>query len=128
MADPLRVRLVATDRSVWRGEAILVTLVTIDGSIGIMPGHSPLLGILENGPVLIRQPDGVEIVAAVHTGFALVDAGEVIIMAQSAELAGEIDVERAKALLEEARASEPGPGRDAAEKRAEIRLKIAAER
>lgn len=127
MADPLQVRLVATDRPVWRGEAALVTFVTADGSIGIMPGHAPLLAILEDGPVLVRQDGGEEIIAAVHTGFALVDDGEVLIMAQSSELATEIDVERARAQLEEARASNDGPEKDALQRRAELRLKIAAE-
>lgn len=124
MADPLKVSLVATDRPVWSGDAILVTFVTAEGSIGVMPGHSPLLAVLQDGPVLIRQAEGEDIYAAVHTGFAVVDAGQVIILAGSAELLPEIDVERVHRLIAEAEASAPGPGRDAAMRRAETRLKL----
>lgn len=127
MADPLRVQIVAADRAVWSGTATLVTFVTAEGSIGIMPGHSPLLATLQDGPVLIRQVEGGDVAAAVHTGFALVDSGEVLILGASAELASEIDIERARAALERAKAGEAGLGRDAAEARAETRLKTVAE-
>ncbi len=124
---PLEVRLVATDREVWTGQASLVTLITAEGSVGIMARHSPLMAILQDGPILIRTLEGGDLMAAVHTGFAIVDSDQVIILAASAELAEEIDVDRAKALLAEAEASEPGPGRDAAERRAETRIKLAAQ-
>ena len=125
MADPLQVHLVATDREVWSGEATLVTLETLEGSVGIMPKHSPLLAMLKEAPVLIRQVDGTDVTAAVHAGFALVDDGQVIILAESAELAGEIDKSQAEKLLEQAQASETSESADAAKRRAETRLKVA---
>ncbi len=124
MADPFEVHLVATDREVWTGEATLVSFETHDGEVGVMPGHSPMLAMLKDGPVLIRQPEGGDLHAAVHTGFAVVDAGKVIILAETAELAEEIDVKQAEDLLVEAEASAEGPGKIAAIARAETRLKV----
>lgn len=124
MADPYEVHLVATDREVWSGQATLVSFETHDGEVGVMPGHSPMLAMLKDGPVLIRQPDGGDLYAAVHTGFAVVDAGKVIILAETAELAKEIDVKQAEELLAEAEASAEGPGKIAAIARAETRLKV----
>ena len=124
MADPYEVQLVATDREVWSGQATLVSFETHDGEVGVMPGHSPMLAMLKDGPILIRQPEGGDLHAAVHTGFAAVDAGKVIILAESAELAEEIDVKQAEDLLAEAQASDEGPGKIAAIARAETRLKV----
>ena len=124
MADPFEVQLVATDREVWTGPATLVTFETHDGEVGVMPGHSPMLAMLKDGPILIRQPEGGDLHAAVHTGFAVVDAGKVIILAESAELADEINVKQAEDLLAEAQASDEGPGKIAAIARAESRLKV----
>lgn len=69
MAAELHVALVAADREVWSGEATLVVARTTSGDIGVMPGHQPLLGVLESGPVTIRTSDGGTVVAAVHGGF-----------------------------------------------------------
>lgn len=126
MADPYEVHLVATDRKVWSGEATLVSFETHDGEIGVMPGHSPMLAMLRDGPVLIRQPDDKgDLHAAVHTGFAVVDGGKVMILAESAELAEEIDLQQAEALLAQAEASSESDSRDAAIARAETRIRVA---
>ncbi len=103
MAEPMTVELVATDRAIWSGQATLVSFSTLDGEVGLMPGHSPIMAVLRDGPVLIRQADGQELHAAVHTGFAVVDDGKVIILAESAELADEIDIDAANELLEQAK-------------------------
>ena len=58
MAAELHVELVAADRRVWSGEATLVVARTTSGDIGVMPGHQPLLGVLESGPVTIRTSEG----------------------------------------------------------------------
>jgi F-type H+-transporting ATPase subunit epsilon len=126
MADPYEVHLVATDREVWSGEATLVSFETHDGEIGVMPGHSPMLAMLRDGPVLIRQPDDKgDLHAAVHTGFAVVDGGKVMILAESAEMAEEIDLDQAQALLAEAEASAESDSRAAAIARAETRIRVA---
>jgi len=114
----LNVRLVATDRSVWEGEADFVLLRTLDGDLGVLQGHTPLLAQLDDSRVAFETAQG-RIEAAVHGGFAIVDRDEVIILSQSAELAGDIDVARAQRALTD---SEEG-SQDA--KRASVRLSVA---
>ncbi len=126
MAQHLQVRLVAADREVWSGEARLVTARTMDGDIGVLPGHTPLLGVLVNGAVKIRQEHGDVIDAAVHGGVLSVSDDEVLVLAETAELAEEIDVDRARRSLEEARRAVEGD-EDAlgAAERAQTRLRVA---
>lgn len=126
MADPMEVHLVATDREVWQGEASLVSFETLDGEVGIMPGHSPLMAMLKDGPVLIRPPEGDDLLAAVHTGFAVVDSNQIIILAETAEMASEIDKARVEELLAEAEASEESDAKEAAIGRAQTRLRVLA--
>ncbi len=96
MAAELHVELVAADRSVWSGEATLVVARTTSGDIGVMPGHQPLLGVLESGPVTIRTSEGGTVIAAVHGGFISFADDKLSLLAEIAELADEIDVERAQ--------------------------------
>ena len=51
----LQVELVAADRKVWEGEARMVSARTVDGELGILPGHTPLLGVLVEGDVRIQR-------------------------------------------------------------------------
>ena len=132
MADPLQVRLVAADREVWSGEATTVVARTTEGEIGILPGHAPLLGVLVNGPVRIRQAGGGDVEAAVHGGFLSVADDQVAVLAEVAELADEIDVDRAQRALDAARraaaerlAEEGDDESHAAIHRAETRLRVA---
>ena len=98
----LHVELVSADRTVWSGEATTVIARTLDGDLGILAGHAPLLGVLANGPVQIRSTDGGSVVAAVHGGFLSVAENHVSILAEAAELAEEIDEVRARRALEQA--------------------------
>ncbi|MCZ9340913.1 F0F1 ATP synthase subunit epsilon, partial [Streptomyces sp. TRM76130] len=93
MAAELHVALVAADREVWSGEATLVVARTTSGDIGVMPGHQPLLGVLESGPVTIRTSDGGTVVAAVHGGFISFADDKLSLLAETAELADEINVQ-----------------------------------
>jgi F-type H+-transporting ATPase subunit epsilon len=86
----LTVRVVATDRMVWTGGASLVVFDTLDGQIGIMAKHSPMMAVLRDAPVLIRSADDGDLYAAVHGGFVTVDGNNVIILAETAEMAGDI--------------------------------------
>jgi F-type H+-transporting ATPase subunit epsilon len=81
---PLTVELVAADRKVWSGEASRVVARTTDGDIGILPGHSPLLGVLVEGEV--RITGDTEVVAQIDGGFLSVDHDRVTIVAESAEV------------------------------------------
>lgn len=121
----LQVELVAADRKVWSGKAGLVVARTTSGDLGIMPGHQPVLGVLETGPVTIRTKgeggDGT-VLAAVHGGFLSYAEGKLSLLAEIAELADEIDIERAERALETAKADADA----SAERRASARLAAAA--
>lgn len=121
----LHVELVAADRQVWSGEASLVVARTSSGDIGVMPGHQPLLGVLQSGPVTIRTTgesgDGT-VVAAVHGGFISFADNKLSLLAEIAELSDEIDVQRAERALERAKAEADA----AAERRADVRLRAVA--
>ncbi|MFC8984489.1 F0F1 ATP synthase subunit epsilon [Streptomyces sp. SID9913] len=122
MAAELHVALVAADREVWSGEATLVVARTTSGDIGVMPGHQPLLGVLESGPVTIRTNEGETVVAAVHGGFISFADNKLSLLAEVAELADEIDVRSVEQELARAKAEEDS----AAERRADVRLRTAS--
>lgn len=118
----LHVELVAADRKVWSGEASLVVARTTSGDIGVMPGHQPLLGVLESGSITIRttgESGAGTVVAAVHGGFISFADNKLSLLAEIAELSEEIDVERAERALERAKSEADA----AAERRADVRLR-----
>jgi F-type H+-transporting ATPase subunit epsilon len=92
-----QVELVAVDHEVWSGEAEVVNARTLEGEIGILPGHAPLLGVLADGAVVRIETGGEEIRAAVHGGFLSVTDDGVQILAERAEISDDIDVSRARA-------------------------------
>jgi F-type H+-transporting ATPase subunit epsilon len=103
----LRVELVVPEGEVWSGSAEMVIAKTLDGDIGVLTGHTPVLGILAEGSVVRIRPDaaadgGEEVVAAVNGGFFSVAGDRVSILAQDAQLGGEIDAKAARAALESA--------------------------
>jgi len=128
---PLTVELVSAERKVWTGEAGFVVARTLDGEIGILPGHVPTLGVLAEGfTVRVSGGDAGEgIEAAVHGGFLSVSDDYVAILAEVAELSNEIDVGRARAALERANATndEETPGNGSAAARARARLAAAGQ-
>ena len=120
----LHVELVSVEREIWSGEATQVTARTTEGDIGVLPGHAPLLGQLADGGIItIYQSGGEPVLAAVHGGFLSVTDQGVTVLAEVAELAGDIDTARAKAALERARSEQD----TAAQRRAESRLRAAGQ-
>jgi F-type H+-transporting ATPase subunit epsilon len=85
----MQVDLVAPDRMVWSGEAEFVRARTLDGEIGILPRHIPLLGVLVEAPVTIRRSGEGDLVANVSGGFLSVSAEGVKILAETVSLEGE---------------------------------------
>ncbi|MDQ1701926.1 MAG: F-type H+-transporting ATPase subunit epsilon [Frankiaceae bacterium] len=124
MAD-MYVELVAVERQLWAGQALQVSARTLDGDIGVLPGHAPILGVLADGGVVrIKRAEGDELVAAVHGGFVSVSSDVVRVLAESAELSEEIDVARAKAALDRTAQADPDDeDAVAARSRAEARLR-----
>ncbi len=83
----LRVELVAADKAVWSGEAKLVVAKTVEGEIGLMPGHEPMLAILANGEVRVTKPEGEVLVVTADDGFLSVEHDVVTVVARNAALA-----------------------------------------
>ncbi|WP_306360626.1 F0F1 ATP synthase subunit epsilon [Nocardia sp. CC227C] len=103
----MSVDLVAVERRLWSGTASFVSAQTTEGEIGIMPNHEPLLGqLVDGGTVSIHSTDGEKIVAAVHGGFFSVTATSVRVLAESAELAADIDEAAARAVLADSEAGD----------------------
>ena len=84
---PLTVTLVSAEEEVWHGEASLVVARSLEGEIGFMVGHEPVLAILAEGQVRITQPDGTKVIADAQDGFLSMADNEVTIVAGHAVLA-----------------------------------------
>ncbi|MEV8274011.1 F0F1 ATP synthase subunit epsilon [Microbacterium sp. NPDC077184] len=83
---PLKVSLVSADAEVWTGEASLVVAKTVEGEIGFMPGHEPVLAILAEGQVRITQSSGSKIIANAQDGFLSMEGNQLTIVAGNAAL------------------------------------------
>jgi len=81
----LHVELVAADRKVWEGDAKQVSARTVEGELGILPGHTPLLGILVAGEVRIESMAGQIHTATIDSGFLSVDHDRVTIVAEAVD-------------------------------------------
>ncbi len=124
----LQVELVAVERKIWSGEATMVIARTTEGELGVLPGHAPLLGELAGGGVVtIRTESGEDVVVAAHGGFLSVTERGVSTLAETAEIAGEIDVERAREALRRAEGDGDDPEAIEAARRAQSRLRAAGE-
>jgi len=101
----LDVHIVTPEREVWTGAAQMVVAHGVEGDVGILPGHAPLLIRLAVGPLRIQREGERWEKAVVDGGFMHVTTGEegtcVDILASQAEMVGDIDL---AAELERARA------------------------
>lgn len=120
----MSVELVAVERKVWSGNATWVFAETTEGELGILPGHTPLLGeLVEGGIVKVTTTDDETVTAAVFGGFLSVTGEKVSVLAESAELAEEIDPQAARDALAQADTGKDRDGADSARARATARLK-----
>jgi F-type H+-transporting ATPase subunit epsilon len=85
-ANTLHVEVVAEDAAVWSGEAKMVIAKTVEGEIGLLPGHEPMLAILAQGEVRISLPTGETIKANAEDGFLSVEHNVVTVVARHAAL------------------------------------------
>jgi len=124
----LQVELVAVEKMIWSGEATMVIARTTEGELGVLPGHAPLLGELAPGGVVrIRPESGDDLVVAAHGGFLSVTERGVSILAETAEISTDIDVERAREALRRAEQEGDDPEALAAARRAQSRLRAAGQ-
>lgn len=109
----MQVEVVSADQVVWSGESTNIIAKTVAGEIGILPGHSPVLSVLEPSAVTIFCEDGRREIIAVDGGFISVSRGRVSILSEYARLAGELSVAQAERELAEAqRALDTGDATD----------------
>ncbi len=97
----MQVDLVSPERILYSGEAEMVLARTSEGEIAFLTGHAPFIGSLGIGRVIIRPVEGADEIAAVHGGFVEVSNDRVTILSDVAELASQIDVQRAQRALDE---------------------------
>jgi F-type H+-transporting ATPase subunit epsilon len=95
MARTLIVEIVTPEKIVYTNEVEMVVAPTIDGEIGVLPLHAPLVGALKAGEVRVKIGDVTEWFA-VSGGYVQVHEDKVIILADDAESSSQIDVERAR--------------------------------
>jgi F-type H+-transporting ATPase subunit epsilon len=135
----LHVEVVVPDREVWSGSARMVVAKTLDGDMGVLSSHPPVLGILAEGSVVrIFDPESSddagaaasgELIAAVSSGFLSVADDRVSILARNAELGPQVDKAAARAELEAESEGSPAGGGDEspAARYARARLRAAGE-
>lgn len=133
MAKTLTLEMVTPEKLALRAEAEFVVLPAHQGEMGVLPGHAPYLVMLRPGEIRVTSPGGELAFYAVAGGFAEILHDKVAVFAETAELAEEIDAERARQSLERAKSETRAPGIDpltlaqaeAAIRRAQVRLRVA---
>jgi len=132
----LYVELVAPDREIWSGEARILVAKTLDGDIGVMTGHAPVIGLLAAGSVVEiigtgtgdGDGSGDKVTAAVSGGFLSVADNRASVLAQQAQLGAEVDVPQVRADLDqELSSAEPGGEEPAEARYARALLRAAGE-
>jgi F-type H+-transporting ATPase subunit epsilon len=132
---PIQLEIVTPERLAYRDEVDAVVLPGSEGELGVLPHHAPLVSTLGIGELRIRK-GGQEESFAIVGGFLQVRPDKVVVMAETADMASEIDLEKANEARRDAeRAIETGfhEGADLAMARAELqqallRIRVAERR
>ncbi|MFQ5933332.1 MAG: F0F1 ATP synthase subunit epsilon [Dehalococcoidia bacterium] len=132
--SPLKLEIVTAEQVVYSDEVDMVIAPGIIGELGILPRHAPLITALQPGELRVKK--GTEEVAmAVSGGFLEVFNDKLTILADAAERAEEIDLERAQQAMQRAEERVKSSASDvdlaqalAALRRSRIRLKVAGRR
>ncbi|WP_296141264.1 F0F1 ATP synthase subunit epsilon [uncultured Tessaracoccus sp.] len=97
----MKVEVVSATRSVWSGESVQVIARTVEGDMGILPGHEPVFALLVPSKVEIVTADGRQETLFVDGGFVSVADGRVSILAEEAYMGAQVSVADAQAELDE---------------------------
>ena len=132
---PLHLEIVTPERLAYSDEVDMVLVPGSEGELGILPHHTPLVSLLGVGELKIRK-GGAEEIFAIAGGFLQVRPDKVVVMAETAEIDSDIDLERAqKARAEAEKGLEGGyvEGADLSAARAElqralVRIRVAEHR
>jgi F-type H+-transporting ATPase subunit epsilon len=121
-----RLDIVTAERVVFSEDVDVVVAPGVEGQLGILPHHAPLMTMLSPGELVVRK-GGEEFSLAISGGFLEVRPDRVIVLADAAERAEEIDIARAEAAKRRAeeRLAEHPPGLDAAQAEAALRRSLA---
>lgn len=123
----IKVSIVTPDGPVVETDANMVIAVTESGEMGILPGHIPMVAPLKIGALRLKKDDSTEYIA-VHGGFIEVRPDVVTVLAQVAELASTIDIDRAKQAAKRAEDALRAKAADLNEQLVELDLKRAINR
>lgn len=129
---PLHLEIVTSERTVYNGAADMVTVPGGGGEMGILPNHAPVLSTLKAGELRVKSGSEV-LLFAIGGGFIDIHNNRVIILADSAERADEIDLARAEAARIRAQEmlKNPPPNKDeqlaldASLRKSQARLRVA---
>ena len=99
---PMWLEIITAEREMYADEVDMLVAPGIEGQLGILPHHAPLMTVLQPGELMIRK-DGEETYLTVTGGFLEVIGNKVTILADACEHSEEIDEERAQAAMDRAR-------------------------
>jgi F-type H+-transporting ATPase subunit epsilon len=122
-----QVEIVTPERKVYEETANMVSVTGVEGELGILPNHIPLVTPLRIAPVTIKRNGQVDVIA-VNGGFIEVRKDKVVILAESAEMARDINVERAEAAKQRAQQRLAAKQDEVDFRRAELALQRAMNR
>jgi F-type H+-transporting ATPase subunit epsilon len=94
--------IVTPERKVYAEQVNMVSVKGVEGELGILPNHIPLVTPLRISPITVKKQGSKDEIIAVNGGFMEVRKDKVVILAESAELPEHIDIDRAKAAKERA--------------------------
>ena len=122
----IKLDIVTAERVVFSEDVDVVVAPGIEGQLGVLPHHAPLMSILQPGELLVRK-GGTEFCLAVSGGFLEVRPDRIIVLADAAERAEEIDITRAEEAKRRAkqRLEEGVPDIDRARAEAALRRSLA---
>jgi F-type H+-transporting ATPase subunit epsilon len=130
----IKIDIVTAERLVFSEDADIVMVPGVDGELGILPHHAPIMTMIKPGEVLVRK-GAEEYSLAVSGGFLEVKPDHITILADAAERADEIDIARAEAAKKRAEenltnrtAETDNANAEASLRRALARLKVAEKR
>lgn len=101
----MNVQLVEPEGELWGGRAEMIIARTLDGEIGLLTNHAPIIGILYEGSTVQIRPEngnGADVFAAVTGGFLSMANNRVSILARQAQLGQDVDTVAAQAALDQA--------------------------
>jgi F-type H+-transporting ATPase subunit epsilon len=93
---PFRLEIVTPERVMFQGEASSLTAPGVMGSFQVLYNHAPLIAAIGVGELKVKDPGGADSYFATAGGFVEVNRNRVVVLAESAEQAGDIDVKRAR--------------------------------